>query len=83
MAASRPSEDLLHLLAGCSVPEAHQKILLEQGFDTVARFALFGDTRKEVREALGGAPFNLDLAASDVPAEEKMKRRSAQAKLVE
>eukprot|EP00974_Lingulodinium_polyedra_P059848 5767672-Lingulodinium_polyedra.AAC.1 len=66
-----------------SVPRGHQKNLREQGFGAMLRFALFGDARKDVRGALGCAPLELDFASAGVPPEEKIKRRSAQARIID
>jgi hypothetical protein len=77
--------DLAFLLEDRLVDSSTQKHLCDAGFSTIGIFALMADTRTEVRTMLKAAPFGLDPEAAAIEADptEKVRRRVAQARVID
>ena len=66
---------LTHLLTEKNVEADVQQKLLGVGITTIRLFALMAEDRKELKDVLHEAPFNLKLQGDDTTAEDKLRAR--------
>jgi hypothetical protein len=85
MAATAMAPDLAFLLDDRLVDATTTTHLRDAGLTTMGIFALMADTRAEVRAMLKGAPFELDPDAAAIGTDpaEKVRRRVAQARVID